>query len=58
METKDELVVCEKKVMLAKQRLETFDFLSNLENYPKVFDLIHFLDEELKLIFMKMFVFL
>lgn len=36
METKDELVVCEKKVMLAKQRLETFDFLSNLENYPKV----------------------
>ena len=36
METKDELVVCEKKVMLSKPRLDVYEFLSNLENYPAV----------------------
>lgn len=36
IELKDELHVTSKKVMLSKNRLETFEYLSNLENYPNV----------------------
>ena len=37
LESKDELKVTEKVVMLSKNRTDTFDFLIKFEEYPKVF---------------------
>ena len=53
LETKDELKIAEKVVMLSKNRTETFEFLIKFEEYPKVMNILYTPNQSYYFILMK-----